>query len=502
MFDIEGRLYRRLMTAIAATALTAACGTSGTGNTTTTSATDSGSGTVTDTAGSADTTTTADSGSATDAAAPVDASSPTDTNTTTAKDAGTANPQDAGSPTSNDAGTTSPSDAGTTNPTDAGTTNPVDAGTAADSGSTGTDAGGPVLPPIMTPAPVCKNGKNATKTCYTTKQLLYAASPNHPFGKPLPPDQTKYPMPPHGCPIPGVVKDGCCNPATGFAGLEGDKCCYYYCVGACCGRPLLIGGHARLADAVARIDWADHRESDAAVPDAKTAAGLRDAWLADAAAEHASIASFARFSMDLLVCGAPPELVTDAHRAAIDEVEHARLCFGIASSLADGVFGPGPLDLAGAQPSATLADAVAAAVVEGCIGETTAALLAQTAAGRARHGHVRDALATIAEDETRHAELAWRFVRWAIDKGDYAVLAAAQVAFEEALAAPIEVPAGHDPTVDGFDATSWNAWGRLTASQWHDVCERARLRVIKPCMDALLGDRATCASVASIPAAS
>ena len=68
-------------------------------------------------------------------------------------------------------------------------------------------------------------------------------------------------------------------------------------------------------------------------------------WLRAALLEHASIASFARFSLELLRYGAPPELVVGAHRAALDEVAHARLAFALASSWSGRDLGPGAMGL-------------------------------------------------------------------------------------------------------------------------------------------------------------
>lgn len=56
---------------------------------------------------------------------------------------------------------------------------------------------------------------------------------------------------------------------------------------------------------------------------------LASRWLDSALLEHASIASFARFSLHLLAVGAPPELLERTQRAALDEIEHARLAFAI-----------------------------------------------------------------------------------------------------------------------------------------------------------------------------
>jgi hypothetical protein len=50
--------------------------------------------------------------------------------------------------------------------------------------------------------------------------------------------------------------------------------------------------------------------------------------------------------------------------------------------------------------------------VEGCVRETWGALVAMHQAERARDLDVRAAMAGIARDELRHAELAWRIERW------------------------------------------------------------------------------------------
>lgn len=50
-------------------------------------------------------------------------------------------------------------------------------------------------------------------------------------------------------------------------------------------------------------------------------------WSADALAEHTSIASFARFTLQLLALDAPSDLLSRSQQAGKDEMEHARLCF-------------------------------------------------------------------------------------------------------------------------------------------------------------------------------
>jgi hypothetical protein len=176
----------------------------------------------------------------------------------------------------------------------------------------------------------------------------------------------------------------------------------------------LVGGSARIAELAARSDWLGARFTlEGALP-----AGARAVVAVHHARaglmEHASIAAFARFALQLLALGAPAELVERAHEAIGDETRHARICFALASAYAGHPMGPGALRLEGAVGEVSLEECLRLTVREGCVGETVAALEAREAAERARDPALRATLRAIAEDELRHAELAWRFVRWAI----------------------------------------------------------------------------------------
>lgn len=159
-------------------------------------------------------------------------------------------------------------------------------------------------------------------------------------------------------------------------------------------------------------------------------------WVKTALGEHASVAAFARFVLHLLSLGSPPDLVLDAIKAMEDEVHHARLSFGIARQFTDEAPAPGKMDISGVllesdDPAAILK----AAILEGCIEETISAAHAQVAFERATEPSIQRALARIAEDEARHADLAWRFVRWALEA--YPELrASAEESFATAVATP------------------------------------------------------------------
>jgi hypothetical protein len=149
---------------------------------------------------------------------------------------------------------------------------------------------------------------------------------------------------------------------------------------------------------------------------------LAEHWTKLGQMEHASIAAFARFSLQLLSLGAPPELVEACTAALADETAHTKLCFGIASAYAGHAIGPGPLDITGSLDVTSLADIVDLVIAEGCFGETSAALEALEAADSAADPVIAAAYSQIAEDEQRHAELAFRFVRWALAQADTIVV--------------------------------------------------------------------------------
>jgi len=133
-------------------------------------------------------------------------------------------------------------------------------------------------------------------------------------------------------------------------------------------------------------------------------------YLADAAhMEAASVPAFAQLRVALTLHRAPRALIRGAEHARVDEVRHARVMAHHARR-----FGGRPLCprvLPTSRPS--LAALAEDNVVEGCVRETTGALLAHVQALRAQDPALRRTLAMIARDETRHAALSWSLHRWA-----------------------------------------------------------------------------------------
>jgi len=203
-------------------------------------------------------------------------------------------------------------------------------------------------------------------------------------------------------------------------------CCYYIDMGFL-GRLFRAtpAERPRVAAAVASDAWArgpEALEVDALSPDLRETLASRRS--ADAALEHASVASFAQVSLQLLALGAPPELLRGAHQAALDEIEHAQAMYRLASAYRGKPCGPGPLDVRADPPSAAVSDrttaltAFARATLEdACIAETAGAVIARRCAEVAQSPALRRLLERIADDEARHAELAWQMLAWAVYEG-------------------------------------------------------------------------------------
>lgn len=289
-----------------------------------------------------------------------------------------------------------------------------------------------------------------------------------------------------GRPAPGAA----CSPVTQIstcsfvvsAAEAGDgKCCYVIRQGTCCGRPFVVAGAARTSLLMQRDDWAHEARSMLSALTAFEREELTSAWAADALMEHASIASFARFSLELLALGAPGDFVEASQRASLDEVEHARLCFALCSRFTGSSLGPTPLYMDGFTLGRNLASVAAAAVREGCVGETLAAALAQAQLAVAEDPDCRRALEIIARDEAEHSLLAWRFVQWALQSGQEEVREAVSRAFREAHGRDVHAVARTtSPRV-------WNHFGRLTNDQERDVVREAWAVIIEPALAALLG---------------
>ncbi len=190
------------------------------------------------------------------------------------------------------------------------------------------------------------------------------------------------------------------------------------------GRPFVVAGAERLAPPATRSDWSVTELAPALdTLSPATRAKLARYWTSIGQMEHASIAAFARFALQLLALGAPPDLIVRTHEAMADETRHARLAFCLASAYAGRPLGPGRLQIDGALAETELADVLRTVIIEGCIGETVAAMEAREALAHVTDPALRFVFGEVARDESAHALLAWRAVGFLCELGGAAALA-------------------------------------------------------------------------------
>lgn len=243
------------------------------------------------------------------------------------------------------------------------------------------------------------------------------------------------------------------------------------------GRPLLVEGRGRTSRPVAREDWLAEVEVPA-LDSAPLRARLADHWRGVAALEHASVASFARFTLQLLAMGAPPELLLETQRAAADEIAHARLAYGLAAAYGEAA-GPGPLPMADLRVETDRYAIVRGLIEEACVGETLGAAEAHAAAECAEDADVAALLRRIADDESRHAALAWKSLRWLVGT-DAGLRAFAAEVFATAIETATRPPG------EGLSAPEHGVLGPATR---HAIHLAALREVVAPCVAVITGVR-------------
>ena len=318
-------------------------------------------------------------------------------------------------------------------------------------------------------------------TCQTPADTCTSSSDCS--GTPIPPSGTHPPGSAGGCSYTGTAE--CTSLDYEGAPAEGGFACRP-AIGCVTGRPFLVHGSERLAERAERGDWRSANVTPAVDSCSDSVrARLAAYWTRVGLMEHASIAAFARFTLYLLAVGAPPDLVNLSQQAIGDETEHARLAFSLASAYGGASLGPGAIALDGSLDGFGVTDLVATLLREGCIGETVAAIEARDAQEDTQDPVVRKVLETIARDELRHAELAWRTLGWLVLSGRVS-RAAAQHEVAQALAEMKSCPVRSATTDD------LGPFGVVSDARRDELRRAAATQVIGPCAEALLrSDRPT-----------
>ena len=232
--------------------------------------------------------------------------------------------------------------------------------------------------------------------------------------------------------------------------------------------------------------WRGHAPVDV---DASVRDDLAARWRENAKTEHASVAAFARLTLDLVALGAPPDLLASAQSDGLDEIRHAQLCLALATAIDGRHVSPSPFPAAlrarTLPRTRTLALAALAvdSLVDGALHEGVSARVIARLARTAEAPAIRELLARLAADEGRHAANGWHVVDWCVREGGAPVVRALEGAVRTLPSRPAsaartpagaQVAAPHAPQ-DG----SWERWGIPGRSLEAEEYAKARAHVAR-----------------------
>ncbi len=220
---------------------------------------------------------------------------------------------------------------------------------------------------------------------------------------------------------------------------------------------------------------------------------IRDAlaaqWRENGRTEHASVAAFARLTLDLMALGAPPELVADSNRDALDEIRHTELCFGLARAIDGRSESPGAFPEASRARTLSrsrklaLAQLAVDSLVDGALHEGVSARIIAKLARRCEAPAIQTILKEIAADEGRHARHGWDVVRWCLAEGGESVahaLEGALRALPKTMSSPMP-----EASRDG----AWERWGIMGEELEAEEHEATRADLVRRVGDAIAASR-------------
>ncbi len=240
------------------------------------------------------------------------------------------------------------------------------------------------------------------------------------------------------------------------------------------GRQLRRRGRVLLPPVVPGTDWSARGKRFPSLPPASAVAAQ---WRENGRTEHASVAAFARLTLDLIALGAPPSLIRAAQEDALDEIAHAERCFSLATLFDGQRLGPGPfpqaLGAGGAfgNRSLRLAQLAVDSLVDGALHEGVSAAVLARLSKRCDVPVVAEAAAQLAADEGRHAAHGWDVVEWCLREGGEPVGRALQGA---ALALPVTMKKHRS---DAAERGEWERFGIHGSALETEEYLRARSRV-------------------------
>jgi hypothetical protein len=265
--------------------------------------------------------------------------------------------------------------------------------------------------------------------------------------------------------------------------------------GAGWGRPLRVRGRQLHPELRRGSDWTlgDGPEvSDLSEASRRALAAL---WLHDAQKEHASVPAFSRISWLLAAAGAPADLVAWAHRAALEEIDHARRCFALAAGYGGQHWTAEPMPdllLGGLDcDGSPLVRLASESIDDGCQLEDFNADVAAACARDCQDPVTRAVLEQIAREERSHAGFSWAVLGWTLERDPVGVRAVIEqrVGKLGRIRRPTAVSWQKWPLVAAADPRELAAHGRIADERWAELWQ-LRLAATRERLGQLLGEPA------------
>lgn len=243
-------------------------------------------------------------------------------------------------------------------------------------------------------------------------------------------------------------------------------------MGGAWGRPLRVRGRQLHPELRVGSDWTRGERPDGSAVDPATRRALQALWLHDAQKEHASVPAFSRVSWMLAAAGAPAELLEWSHRAALEEIEHTRLCFALAAGYGGKCHTVEPMPdllLGGLDVKGNALVVLATeSLGDGCQLEDYNADVAAACAVACEEPVTRRVLELIAREERTHADFSWAVVEWLLQRDFATVAPALEAALGKLDGYPRPTAVSQDKLelVASADAAALRRHGRLPDTEW------------------------------------
>jgi hypothetical protein len=226
------------------------------------------------------------------------------------------------------------------------------------------------------------------------------------------------------------------------------------------------------------IPWADSTAAALTPAQRERAAAT---WRARIAAEYLAVSTFSVLSMDLCAAGAPADILSLVHRAAIDEVRHAEYCCRLASLYSGKEESPegGLSDLPDDPARPKRQQALANALLVSCVAETYATVLLGTVRDQATDPVVRAVLTNIYADEVTHARIGWAYLAHCLEVGGDGERQAASEMVPIAIRGAANVVGGPRPSEQPVDEVL-RGHGLMPSSEERGLFDKSIKEVLLP----------------------